>query len=320
MNIHMQRQTTGMPYLLKDKQCIQQNGQKTLGNWRITVETYFMQYYTTFDRGCLLLKWKLIYFLICWPWFNFQKSFVFSIDQAKSNGEVLTNIGMDQFTPDLPDTVNSAWRNSYVMFCRLIARSKIKSNDGWRVSFHQLYTCVLLAYDNAKITELIGFKLKMNLQRLKWYDIGINIAGVYVKPLSMDSVCNLSVYVDSRLDMQTHIGSIVLKCLFRLCRLLHLRHTASTEIRQLLVSALVLSRFDNCNKGYDKRYKGLHGAITMALLLRDRLTWAVTDIRNYAWWNIWAKRRHIASVNYPKTPVGCIRFVHTSDLQPWAGH
>jgi len=24
MNIHMQRQTTGMPYLLKDKQCIQQ--------------------------------------------------------------------------------------------------------------------------------------------------------------------------------------------------------------------------------------------------------------------------------------------------------
>jgi len=24
MNIHMQRQTAGMPYLLKDKQCIQQ--------------------------------------------------------------------------------------------------------------------------------------------------------------------------------------------------------------------------------------------------------------------------------------------------------
>jgi len=31
MNIHMQRQTTGMPYLLKDKQCIQQNTRPRMG-------------------------------------------------------------------------------------------------------------------------------------------------------------------------------------------------------------------------------------------------------------------------------------------------
>jgi len=31
MNIHMQRQTTGMPYLLKDKQCIQQITRPKMG-------------------------------------------------------------------------------------------------------------------------------------------------------------------------------------------------------------------------------------------------------------------------------------------------
>jgi len=31
MNIHMQRQTTGMPYLLKDKQCIQQITRPIMG-------------------------------------------------------------------------------------------------------------------------------------------------------------------------------------------------------------------------------------------------------------------------------------------------
>jgi len=31
MNIHMQRQTTGMPYLLKDKQCIQQITRPRMG-------------------------------------------------------------------------------------------------------------------------------------------------------------------------------------------------------------------------------------------------------------------------------------------------
>jgi len=31
MNIHMQRQTTGMPYLLKDKQCIQQIARPRMG-------------------------------------------------------------------------------------------------------------------------------------------------------------------------------------------------------------------------------------------------------------------------------------------------
>jgi len=31
MNIHMQRQTIGMPYLLKDKQCIQQIARPRIG-------------------------------------------------------------------------------------------------------------------------------------------------------------------------------------------------------------------------------------------------------------------------------------------------
>jgi len=34
MNIHMQRQTAGMPYLLKDKQCIQQITRPRMGKKR----------------------------------------------------------------------------------------------------------------------------------------------------------------------------------------------------------------------------------------------------------------------------------------------
>jgi len=38
MNIHMQRQTTGMPYLLKDKQCIQRIAWPRMGKKRKRLE------------------------------------------------------------------------------------------------------------------------------------------------------------------------------------------------------------------------------------------------------------------------------------------
>jgi len=44
MNIHMQRQTTGMPYLLKDKQCIQQiNSTETSGTSHMQINAAVSQ-------------------------------------------------------------------------------------------------------------------------------------------------------------------------------------------------------------------------------------------------------------------------------------
>ena len=52
---------------------------------------------------------------------------------------------------------------------------------------------------------------------------------------------------DSRLDMRAHIGKIASACFFHLRRLRHLSHTIDSDVRQRLVSALMLSRIDYCN-------------------------------------------------------------------------
>jgi len=48
MNTHMQRQTTGMPYLLKDTQCIQQITRPRMGKKRllVTVSKYTCDRYS----------------------------------------------------------------------------------------------------------------------------------------------------------------------------------------------------------------------------------------------------------------------------------
>ena len=60
---------------------------------------------------------------------------------------------------------------------------------------------------NADKSELIWFGSAANIQRLQSVDNCIRIAGTDIIPV--DSVRELGVYLDSRLDMRAHIGKIV---------------------------------------------------------------------------------------------------------------
>jgi hypothetical protein len=61
------------------------------------------------------------------------------------------------------------------------------------------------------------------------------------------TVRNLGVYMDSRLDMRSHISKIASICFYPLRRLRLLRHTVDRDICQRLVSAPILSRIDYRN-------------------------------------------------------------------------
>jgi len=100
-------------------------------------------------------------------------------------------------------------------------------------------------YYYADKTELIRFGSAAHLEHLQAESVGLTIASVNVE--AVDCVRDLGVYLDSRLDLHAHIGRVVSTCYFHLRRLRHLRHTVSQEVRQHLVSALILSRIDYCN-------------------------------------------------------------------------
>jgi len=98
---------------------------------------------------------------------------------------------------------------------------------------------------NADKSELIWFGSAANIQRVQSVDNCIHIAGTDIIPV--DSVHDVGVYLDSRLDMRAHIGKIASVCFFHLRRLRHPSHTIDPDVRQRLVSALVISRIDYCN-------------------------------------------------------------------------
>jgi hypothetical protein len=64
---------------------------------------------------------------------------------------------------------------------------------------------------------------------------------------AIDSVRDFGMYIDSRLDMRVHISKTPSICIFYLRRLRHLRRTVDRDVRQRLVSGMILSRIDNFN-------------------------------------------------------------------------
>ena len=98
---------------------------------------------------------------------------------------------------------------------------------------------------NPDKTELIWFGSWHFLQQLPPNKSTIQVCGVHVKP--MNCVRNLGVLLDSELSMRIHISKVVSVGFFHLRRLRQLRKILDRNLRQRLVSALILSRIDYCN-------------------------------------------------------------------------
>ena len=94
-------------------------------------------------------------------------------------------------------------------------------------------------------TELIWFGSKHLLQKIPPEKSSILVCSVQVSPVSF--VRNLGVLLDSQLDIKSHINSIVSAGFYYLRRLRQVRQILSRDLRQRLVSALILSKIDYCN-------------------------------------------------------------------------
>ena len=98
---------------------------------------------------------------------------------------------------------------------------------------------------NGDKTEIIWFGSRANLKKLSSADTTLRIGSTIVEPVN--SVRNLGVYMDSVLNMRTHIGKVSSACFYHLRRLRQLRYAVLKSTIQWLVSALVLARIDYCN-------------------------------------------------------------------------
>ena len=163
-------------------------------------------------------------------------------------------IGPSQFTAyteDVEDVINPMPHHLYADDTQILAKATIQSIGTCcqeletRILSVQRWCAARRLQLNPDKTEFICFGSTVQLQRLHTSNVSINVNGVVIKPV--DSVRDLGVHLDSRLDMRSHISKIVSTCFFHLRRLRHLRHTVDRDVRQRLVSALILSRIDYCN-------------------------------------------------------------------------
>jgi hypothetical protein len=178
-------------------------------------------------------------------------------------------IGPSQFTAyveDIEDIIHMS-HHLYADDTQMLAKTTIQSIGA---CCHDIETCIMAVQRwcssrrlqlNPDKTEFIWFGSAKQLRHLQAANTSISAAGVDIRPV--DSVRNLGVYMDSRLDMRMHISKISSICFFHLRRLRHLRHTVDRDTRQRLVSTLILSRIDYCNV----LFEGLP-AVTLAPLRR----------------------------------------------------
>ena len=78
---------------------------------------------------------------------------------------------------------------------------------------------------NGDKTEIIWFGLRANVNKLSSVDTTLRIASTIVEPVN--SVRNLSVYMDSALSMRTHIDKVSIACFYHLRCLRQLRYVVS---------------------------------------------------------------------------------------------
>jgi hypothetical protein len=101
---------------------------------------------------------------------------------------------------------------------------------------------------NTDKSELIWFASATNLEHLHDYKSSIQFDGVELQP--SETVRDLVVILDNKLNMRAHISKTVSTCFFHLRRLRQIRRVLSKPLRQRLVSVFILSRIDYCNVLY----------------------------------------------------------------------
>jgi len=94
---------------------------------------------------------------------------------------------------------------------------------------------------NADKSELIWFGSAANVQRLQTVDTCIHIAGTDITPVN--SVRDLGIFLDGRLDMRTHVSKIASVCFFHLRRLRHL----------FMIDHTINGRQDNASTAFSNR-------------------------------------------------------------------
>ena len=148
------------------------------------------------------------------------------------------------------------WRNNLCVFCttsllrrwaQLLAHTTLRTIDTYR---QEIEKCVATIHVwcsarrlqlNPDKTESILFGSRHFLQQLPPNKSTIQVCDVQVK--LMKCIRNLGVLLDSELNMRIHISEVVSVGFFHLRCLRQLRK----NIRQKLVSALILSQIDYCN-------------------------------------------------------------------------
>ena len=157
------------------------------------------------------------------------------------------------YTEDLQEVVTSfsVKYHLYADDTQLLARTILRDLDTCR---HEMEICVSTIHEwcssrrlqlNSNKTELIWFGSSTMLKQLQDLKTSIRVGDVDVKAVT--SVRDLGVILDCNLNMQSHISKVVSTCFFHLRRLRQLRQYLDRDIRQRLVSAIILSRIDYCN-------------------------------------------------------------------------
>jgi len=98
---------------------------------------------------------------------------------------------------------------------------------------------------NASKTETIWVRSGSSLAKLSNRDYLIQLGTSTIQPSTL--VCDLGVYLDSKLSMKQHIAKVAASCFYHLHRLNQICRRVSSEVATCLVLALIMSRLDYCN-------------------------------------------------------------------------
>jgi len=98
---------------------------------------------------------------------------------------------------------------------------------------------------NAVKTKLIWFGSAASLRSLTQLSRAVVTSTNILKPV--ESVCNLGIYLDSKLSMKTNVAKVTQTCFFQLRCLHQILHLLSCDITAKIMAALMLTWLDYSN-------------------------------------------------------------------------